>query len=141
MESKNFFLYKVNFCILYLIMILTRFTQKEVSSSENTVLTLLGPNSDGVTLFLENQSGINFIDYRFQSSENNLSDSYTNLEDGFGNFGVSGILPPNAKAMVSIRSTAPYIRLTASSSGGSQLGISVTQFVSSQSSYFTNGVQ
>ena len=122
-------------------MILNRFVEKEVVEAEGTIFTILGPNSDGVTIFIENKSDINYINYRFQSSETNISDDYVNIVETNGSYGVTGILAPREKAMVSIRITSPFIRLLASSSGGSNINCSITQFVNTCSSYFTNGVQ
>lgn len=122
-------------------MILNRFVEKEVVASEEPIFTILGPNSDGVTIFIENKSNINYINYRFQSSETNISDDYMNIQETSGSYGVNGILAPFEKAMVSIRITSPFIRLLASSSGGSYINCSITQFVNTNSSYYTNGVQ
>ena len=122
-------------------MILHRSNRLTLIAAESVLFTVLGPNSDGITLFLENASTLNYISYRFQESASNTDANFTDLEDAEGNFGTSGILSPEGKAMVSIRSTSPYIRLKASAPGGADLDYSLSQFGSNSSAYYTNGAQ
>lgn len=125
-------------------MILTRVDQQPVQTSQNPVFTIFGPNTLGITIFLENLDTTNYIQYQFASAQVNLSSSYTFLTDVGGNFGSSGILTPvgggASQAMVSIRVTDPYIRLLASGAGGATVRYSVHQFVSTSSTNYTNGV-
>jgi hypothetical protein len=126
-------------------MILHRTSQKDITGSESTVFIVLGPNADGITVYLENKDASNFIVYQFQESNVNSDSEFEDLEDADGNFGTSGTLSPsggdNPRAMVSIRTTSPFIRLRATAAGGATLSFDLSQFVASASTYFTNGVQ
>jgi hypothetical protein len=123
-------------------MILQRTNRVSLTASESMVFCLLGPNTDGVAVFLENVSNINYISYRVQTSSVNDDNSYVDLTtDTNGNFSPSGILAPGTRSFISIRTTQPFIRLLAISPGGSDLNVSVSQFISTNSVYYTNGVQ
>ena len=112
----------------------------QVTSSNATLFTLLGPNVDGVVVFLENTDPLNYISYQFQGSPTNNDGDYTNLAEGSGNQGVAGVLAPGGRAMVNIRVTNPYIRVQASSSGGALLHYTIAQFFPTSANFFTNGV-
>lgn len=122
-------------------MVLHRSVHKLIGAAESTVFTVLGPNSDGITVFLQNQDGLNFISYRFQQSSTNIDDDYTNLTDTGSDYGVSGTLSPGARAMVSIRSSSPFVRMLSNAPGGAELAYSISQFSNGAAVYYNNGTQ
>jgi len=122
-------------------MIQFRSGDKAVTTNESQIFVILGPNTDGTTTFLQNNDATNYISYRFQDSAVNADGSYADIAATGGNFGTSGVLTPGSVAMVNVRSTAPFVRLLASASGGALLTFSITQSVPNTSPYFTTGIQ
>ena len=132
-------------------MILHRTSSAAVGSTEATLLTVTGPNSEGMTFFLENLDTVNYVQYRTQTATSPDDSAYTDLvadaTNGavVGNYGVSGILTPlysgtnSNRVMISVRTPAPYTRILASSSGGAQINYGVTMQTSSVPSNFTLG--
>jgi hypothetical protein len=132
-------------------MILHRTSSAAVASIEAPLLTVTGPNSEGMTFFLENLDTVNYCQYRTQVANSPDDASYTDLvadaTNGavVGNFGVSGILTPQSagsnsnRVMISVRTSAPYTRILISSSGGAQINYGVTMQTSSGPNNFTLG--
>jgi len=108
-------------------------------ATEKPIFTLVGQNSDGITVCMQNRSSANFFTYRFQESQVNIDDEFTNIEEGNGNFGVSGILAPLKRAMVNVRTSSPYIRLVGDSSGGADIEVDVIQLIQDGSNVFNSG--
>lgn len=118
-------------------MINFRTNHKTVDTNEAAIFTLLGSNAEGVTLFLINRDDTNYVNYRIKTSNDGIT--YAALAEGSGNTGVTGIIAPAAKVMVSLRTAAPYVQLLADASGGAELDFGIAQFVP-QGSNLTNGV-
>src|SRR5262252_8067316 len=118
-------------------MLLDRTSTAVVTSTEAPVFTISGPNAEGQTIFLENLDTVNYISYRVQTANSNVPSVYVDLpsdsvEGGVaGNFGCSGVLTPvnpsviTNRVMVNVRTSASYLRLLASSSGGAQLNYGI----------------
>src|SRR5258705_783476 len=132
-------------------MILHRTSSATVAATEIPLLTITGPNSEGMTFFLENLDTTNYVTYRAQRADSPEDSAYTDLVSDatsgpvVGNFGVSGILTPlhssttANRVMISVRTPAPYIRILAAASGGAQVNYGVTMQSSSASNNFTLG--
>jgi hypothetical protein len=117
------------------------------------VFVITGPNTEGITLFLENTDTTNYIQYRTQVSNTPLDSDFQDLpSDGDsatvaikGNFGTYGILTPmnptigTNRVMISIRTSAPYTRIIASASGGALLNYGIVMQMPSNSTNFTPG--
>jgi hypothetical protein len=132
-------------------MILHRTSSATVTSIEAPLLTFTGPNSEGITFFLENLDTTNYVTYRVQTSASPDDSSYTDLVSDtpsgpvVGNFGTSGILTPlssgvtSNRVMISVRTPASYTRILAAASGGAQLNYGITTQTSSAPNNFTLG--
>ena len=132
-------------------MIVHRTSTATVTSTELPLLTVTGPNSEGMTFFIENLDTANYITFRTQTSNSPDDASYTDLVSDAvagpvaGNFGTSGILTPlfvgtiTNRIMISVRTPAPYTRILAASSGGAQVNYGVTMQTSSATNNFTLG--
>jgi hypothetical protein len=120
-------------------MILHRSFSGNVTSSEATVFTLIGPNTLGASVALENKDSLNYVSYRFQGATINTDSSYADLVNGSGNVGVSGILAPGDQVLVTLANTNAYTRMLASSSGGARVEMGITQFSPNASTNFTSG--
>lgn len=133
-------------------MILHRTSSAAVTSTEAPLLTVTGPNSEGITFFLENLDTTNYISYRTQVAASPDDSAFTDLVPDatngavVGNFGVSGILTPrfagtnSNRVMISVRTPASYTRILISSSGGAQVNYGVTMQTSSAPTNFTLGI-
>jgi hypothetical protein len=132
-------------------MILHRTSTAAVTSTEAPLFTVTGPNSEGMTFFLENLDTVNYVSYRVQVANSPDESAYADLvadaTNGavVGNFGVSGILTPlyagspSNRVMISVRTPAPYTRVLISSSGGASVNYGITTQTSSVPSNFTLG--
>ena len=132
-------------------MILHRTSSAAVTSVEAPLLTVTGPNSEGMTFFLENLDTVNYVSYRTQVASSPDDSAYVDLvadaTNGavVGNFAVSGILTPrysgsgSNRVMISVRTPAPYTRILLSSSGGAQVNYGITMQTSSAPNNFTLG--
>jgi hypothetical protein len=132
-------------------MILHRTSSAAVTSIEAPLFTVTGPNSEGMTFFLENLDTANYVQYRTQVASSPDDSAYSDLvadaTNGavVGNFGVTGILTPQSaggtsnRVMISVRTPAPYTRLLISSSGGAQVNYGITMQTSSAPTNFTLG--
>jgi hypothetical protein len=132
-------------------MILHRTSTAAVTSTELPLLTVTGPNSEGMTFFLENLDTANYVTYRVQTASSPDDSAYTDLPSDttngpvVGNFGTTGILTPyhsgatSNRVMISLRTPAPYTRILASSSGGAQVNYGITMQTSSVPTNFTLG--
>jgi hypothetical protein len=133
-------------------MILHRTSSAAVSSTEAPLLTVTGPNSEGITFFLENLDTTNYVSYRTQVASSPDDASYTDLvadaTNGavVGNFAVAGILTPrfagtvSNRVMISVRTPASYTRILISSSGGAQVNYGISMQTSSAPNNFTLGI-
>lgn len=132
-------------------MLLHRTSFASVASTEAALLTFTGPNSEGMTFFLENTDTVNYVQYRVQTSNSPDDSSYTDLVNDatngavVGNFGTNGILSPllngstGNRVMISVRTPAPYTRILASASGGASVNYGITIQTSSSPDNFTLG--
>jgi hypothetical protein len=120
-------------------MILFRNFSATVTATEGSILTLVGQQLNGVVITLENKDPLNYVTYRFQSSQSNVANSYANIEEDATNIAPSGTLIPNGQAMVTLHTTAPFIRLLAVSSGGALLEVGLLQFGPNGTATFTSG--
>jgi hypothetical protein len=132
-------------------MILHRTSSAAVTSTEAPLLTVTGPNSEGIIFFLENLDTVNYVQYRVQTANSPADSAYTDLVSDttngpvVGNFGTAGILTPlssgttSSRIMISVRTPAPYTRILASSSGGARVNYGITMQTSSVSNNFTFG--
>ena len=132
-------------------MLLTRTSTTSVSSTEAPVFTISGPNAEGQTIFFENLDTVNYISYRVQTANSNVPEAFTDLpsdsvESGVaGNYGCSGVLTPSNpsiitnRVMINVRTSASFLRVLASSSGGAQLNYGIVTIGPSTSTTFTNG--
>ncbi len=109
---------------------IVRHITKEVSATESTMFLVLGANANGMALFLHN-SGDNELDYKFQDSNENDNSQFADISDP--NEPVSGTLAVDSVVLVKITSTKPYIRLRASSAGGSEIEVPVMQYIKNTS--------
>jgi hypothetical protein len=126
-------------------MVLFRTDQGAVSSSEGSMFKMLGPNALGLVVVLENLDPTNYVSYRFMYATVNSGLSFTQFIDGSGTFGSAGTLTPTGgptpTALVTLLSTANYIELLASASGGVTLRWSILQVVPTPSTGYTSGTQ
>jgi hypothetical protein len=132
-------------------MILHRTSSAAVSSTESPLFIITGPNSEGMTFFVENLDTTNYITYRVQTASSPEDNAYADLPadqpNGVvaGNFGTSGILTPlhsgstANRVMISVRTPASYTRLLAAASGGAQVNYGITLQSSSTPNNFTLG--
>jgi hypothetical protein len=132
-------------------MLLDRTSTAIVTSTEAPVFTISGPNAEGQAIFLENLDTVNYISYRVQTANSNVPSAFTDLPSDSvaggvaGNYGCSGTLTPinpsviTNRVMVNVRTSASYLRLVASSSGGAQLNYGIVTIGPSTSTTFTNG--
>src|SRR5262245_49374393 len=129
-------------------MILHRTSSATVASTEAPLLTITGPNSEGISFFLENLDTTNYVTYRVQTASSPEDSAYTDLPadqpNGVvaGNFATTGILTPNSgstsnRVMISVRTPASYTRILAAASGGAQLNYGITMQTSSLPHNFT----
>jgi len=132
-------------------MILHRTSSATVASTEAPLLTITGPNSEGMTFFLENLDTTNYVTYRVQTASSPEDSAYTDLPadqpNGVvaGNFATTGILTPchsgatSNRVMISVRTPASYTRILAAASGGAVLNYGITMQTSSLPNNFTFG--
>jgi hypothetical protein len=132
-------------------MILDRYSTATITSTESPVFTVSAPNAEGLAIFLENLDTVNYISYRIQVANSNVPAAFTDLpsdsvEGGVaGNFSCSGVLTPinpsiiTNRVMINVRTSASFLRLLASSSGGAQVNFGIVTVAPSTSTNFTNG--
>jgi hypothetical protein len=132
-------------------MLLDRFSTATITSTENPVFTVSAPNAEGLAIFLENLDTVNYISYRVQTANSNVPSAFTDLPSDSvaggvaGNFGCSGVLTPinpsviTNRVMINVRTSASFLRLLASSSGGAQVNFGIVTIGPSTSTNFTNG--
>ena len=132
-------------------MILHRTSFADVISTEAPLLTVTGPNPEGMTFFLENTDTANYVTYRVQIANSPEDSAYMDLVSDVtggavvGNFATSGILTPlfsgaiSNRVMISVRTPASYTRILAAASGGAQVNYGITVQSSSLPNNFTLG--
>jgi hypothetical protein len=138
-------------------MILHRTGTVTATTSLDPIFTLLSPNAGGVTIFLENLDPTNYILYSILVSTDNITFNPLVADSQIygvnGNYNTSNILTPANgssanQAMISVRTSFPYLQLVASASANStvesgsyaaQLSYGITTLTPSISINFTNG--
>lgn len=132
-------------------MLLDRYSTATITSTEAPVFTISGPNAEGLAIFLENLDTVNYISYRVQTANSNVPSAFVDLPSDSvaggvaGNFGCSGVLTPvnpsviTNRVMINVRTSASFLRLLASSSGGALVNFGIVTICPSTSTNFTNG--